>query len=743
MRLLGRAVLLASVIVVGTVRADCYMHNPRGSNDRNREQNSNRNNANRLFNSQNNAAGGYPWAGDPTLVGQPDPLMFFATSKLRLEWTIQHSCGPYGNAECTLIIQYMNAPASTNLIRDGYPTGPITQRAPGYNMSTFIDPNQNADGTNQIPLPPGFSYATGQQFAANDPYFGTGVDQATLAQNWATFCAGGTVGPYRGVEFGVHESCASYARCRTTSRNQGLYTADQALGGNDASYTRQQANQNRFGLECQEERDYYPYWNPSEWKDIAVLTSNSSWCAYMQAQSQNIMDRYYCVMPAGATALAPITQAACVRSLGTWTRWPNWGLPAPPCIQHATSRDNHLGNDQVEMFAGQPQPVTANYVWTIPASLRGQRFVVRFRYNISATTTDAYADFNSPPGKMTNSALNCQRGAVGANGGGQCSNDLSQTGGPVALYNNPYVLLWNAAQENDGMQHRYLALAVNTAQVGRTFQDRSYVMEVRQDMPKCTGQVINLNVRGKRGNIVQAYPAVEYDWVPNHVQATQQDCFDVQWTGSDFNPAGVAGEGADQTDRHNLVEFQTAGTNPSSPDYAHLIPKWGPSVALFSAADAKMLAYANQSLPACANLVADNGNTNNQYSNCAKLNAAPNTYRHPTLLSFPIGGYVAGTTRNNNFSNRHQKLHIIITSSITTGVWIAIAVVTSIIVASAGACLYAWRRPNSSLGRAVKSLVYGRRAFDGPQPQNDTVKYAGFQDAAPAADPAPGAPAAP
>ena len=40
-------------------RADIYMHNPRGSNDRNCERNVNRNNGNRLFDSQNNAAGGY------------------------------------------------------------------------------------------------------------------------------------------------------------------------------------------------------------------------------------------------------------------------------------------------------------------------------------------------------------------------------------------------------------------------------------------------------------------------------------------------------------------------------------------------------------------------------------------------------------------------------------------------------------------------------------------------------------
>ena len=39
--------------------ADVYMHNPRGSNNRLNEQSANRNNANRLFDSQNNNKGGY------------------------------------------------------------------------------------------------------------------------------------------------------------------------------------------------------------------------------------------------------------------------------------------------------------------------------------------------------------------------------------------------------------------------------------------------------------------------------------------------------------------------------------------------------------------------------------------------------------------------------------------------------------------------------------------------------------
>jgi hypothetical protein len=61
----------------------------------------------------------------------------------------------------------------------------------------------------------------------------------------------------------------------------------------------------------------------------------------------------------------------------------------------------------------------------------------------------------------------------------------------------------------------------NTNQFGRTFQDRSYTFEIRKrtDAPASqqavvtaplTSMIYNLNVRGKRGDIRDVYPSVEY-----------------------------------------------------------------------------------------------------------------------------------------------------------------------------------------------------------------------------------------
>jgi hypothetical protein len=181
-------------------------------------ENNNNSNQNRLFDSQNNGKGGYA-------VGPP--MTYYEGSRLSLEWTNQHGCGN-PKLECNVVIQYMcglkNEPDPTIQIRDGTSTNTIP------------------DDINQF-----------NQKEANGEF-----------------------------TYGMHESYAYYQDCKTRQRNQGLYIADRNLGGNTARFTRQNNNGQRRGFECPEERDYYPYWHPTPWRDVAILVDDENNCDFFR-----------------------------------------------------------------------------------------------------------------------------------------------------------------------------------------------------------------------------------------------------------------------------------------------------------------------------------------------------------------------------------------------------------------------------------------------------------------------------
>lgn len=129
------------------------------------------------------------------------------------------------------------------------------------------------------------------------------------------------------------------------------------------------------------------------------------------------------------------------------------------------------------------------------------------------------------------------------------------------------------------------------------YQDRSHVFTLAP-RPAGIGQnrrLINVNVRGKRGNIVQTYPAVEYDFVPNQIKLHTGDAIHLQWSGSNTHhnnqpggdgQTGDAGQGQSGTDRSNFLQLAQIDQNFPLP-YEHS-SLWRHVEWLWSSTDANM-----------------------------------------------------------------------------------------------------------------------------------------------------------
>lgn len=579
------AIALCVLLVLNVVLCDVYMHNPRGSNDRNCERNTNRNNDQRLFNSQNNAKGGYA-CPRPVSGHRPNEedyrMYYYVGSTLRVEWTAQHSCGGSNKARCEIILQYMCNDTSPG-IRDGYP------------------PNNQDPATETIP-------------------------ETEVVAN--------------GAKYGQHETFAYWERCKTRERNTGLYIADRTVG-NQARATRQNQGGTRYGYECAEERDYYPYWHPTPWRDIAVFTYNMSRCDFYKNNSQNVANKGECFTKTGGAATQNNVQA-CLSAGNEWKIASAWGIAAPECLSAdlIASRDNHLGNS----VNGE----TARYDWTIP-NLVNKACVLRIRYNMSASEI-------------------------------AWETDSTRNGVNSPIKQDPFA-------DFGGFGHP-LSLAINTNQVSRTFQDRSYVFEIRarpNNVPS-NARIYNLNVRGKRGNIVDTYPAVEYDFVPNYLEVhAYNDYVHIQWTGSDYNEdqQNNDGEGgppdydannnptnAARADRSNMIHVQTADSlipRPANQSYL-----WFTDKRVVDDAMMKKMAFLGQPIddpvkciPNYNTLLTANNNDAaaaiRDVRNCAKLSGVPQPYFDAGLVQFRANGiHHYASSRNNNFSNRQQKGTIVV-----------------------------------------------------------------------------------
>merc|ERR1712195_327357 len=218
------------------------------------------------------------------------------------------------------------------------------------------------------------------------------------------------------------------------------------------------------------------------------------------------------------------------------------------------------------------------------------------RYNISTHDFPSYTAGDNYLGASCTDAQNCKfDSAPGVNASYNCRGDNNGAGVPCSAVSpvtqDPYIQVKGGALTANSKATNgasILSLALNTNQYARTFQDRTFIFKIVASpaaLQAATGNkiIVGLTVKGKRGNIVQTYPAVEYDFFPKELVVDEGAQVHIQWTGSDYNPqrgcnngeggppdcqgcttlaqANNAANGNSRADRTNLVAMGTAGRN--------------------------------------------------------------------------------------------------------------------------------------------------------------------------------------
>merc|ERR1719499_2979678 len=610
---------------------------------------------------------------------------------MKVTWTAQHGCANPKN-NCNMVLEYTcdtHNQDDDNILNNTY----TATASAGVTQSAATQENINYDVVTglRVQLKNGLNTNT-----PNDPNNIRNI-RGTKTNN-------------DNDNEGRHESQEYYIFAKNRERNKGLFTADQKLQGNDQTKTRQNPGGTRRGLEVPEERDYFPWWEPTIWRPLFIVHNDVTECLNQMARKSAAVETKTACVPTKkqvAQNIPTLTQlvhldnkADCENpnvagAAGVWLEQ-KFDMDEPKCIPATWSQANSLGNVMNTEKGGLPNSIpwkmpsveemakTGCYVYKTQITDNGVtrdqeyvRFQTRLRYNMTTMDYAPYATF------------------AGCN-----QDNKAKQQSPVQQ--NPTV--------DVGVHMQGLRLALNTAQTGRTFQDRSAIMRLirtpngaNSNLAAKLGaagaanrkKVQNVNVQGKRGNIVQTFPAVEYDFWPKIARVKVGECIAFSWTGSNTHnngkpagdgQAGDAGEGRGGSDRSNLIQLMDKNSTFPIPldklsDDTPAGQKITTTKDFFAISDV-FRTYSGEAMKSSGalkdkdaqayllsggfyNSMQDIGKTNNQNGQGelnVLLNNTPASMKGITACPKETGTFEFTCTRNNNFSNRDQKLTIIVSN---------------------------------------------------------------------------------